>query len=212
VSGRVSHTRESRRACRPLLFVCATLISTFVMRSDYAAVAKHSQFDEPIFSLTYDPSDAHFTQLQTKELMPNCKKALSGITPLPSTFSLYAQYITESTRIYIAGTDDDLGIYVLRDGGCEAGIPILAILQRHHNPPLPGEAPALSEPEIAGLFSDALIRYSKAFGGKERFFQWLDTSTEHVRGGCKGPDIVCPPTYHMLQPALQRALENYRKS
>jgi hypothetical protein len=194
-----------------VLVIMVWLFSTFQARPDYAAPTASEEIDEPIFSLSYDARYAHFSSLPTKELLPSCEKALSELKPIPPALTLYAQYKTPSTSIYIVGAEDLLGIYALRNGRCDAGIPILAILQRHHNPPEPQDSPVLSNSEVLGIFEDALVRYSSAFGGKARFFQWLDTSTVRMRAGCKGPDSVCPPTYHMLQPALQNVLESYRK-
>jgi hypothetical protein len=154
----------------------------------------------------------HFDVVLTKELLPSCKKALSEIKPLPRTITLYGRYDSALTRIYIAGTADDVGIYVLRDGRCDAGIPILALLQKHHNPTEPQDAPALSDAEVIGVFGDALNRYAKAFGDKARFIEWLDASTADVSRGCNGPENLCPPTYHSYTSLLQNALETYRKN
>jgi hypothetical protein len=196
---------------RPTIVIALALVSSAgVIR---AANAAESWTNEPIFGLYYYPNEAHFDSLATEHLLPACEKALSQIDPLPTTLTLYARYSDGSDRIYIAGTKDDLGIYVIRGSHCEAGVPILAMLKRHHSPARRGEAPALSDAEIEGLFGDALVRYTKAFGGKDSFFHWLDSLTEKMRAGCKGqPELSCPQTYHLLLPAQQKQLEAYRRN
>jgi hypothetical protein len=67
--------------------------------------------------------------------------------------TLYARYVTDSTRIYVAGTVDDIGIYVIRAGRCESGVTRLTLLEK--------EAPVLSDAESNGVFNDALIRYAR---------------------------------------------------
>jgi len=201
----------SRRRGFRLFFVLAIWIAVLLARTSQPAIANSAVINDPLFSIDYDPRRAHFDSLLTKELLPECRKALSSFAPLPTALTLYAQYAANSTKIYIAGADDDIGIYVVRSGRCDAGIPILALLQRQHLPPEPGEAPALSNAEIGAVFNDALARYARAFGGKVQFLQWLDISTEEVRRQCKGPEKLCAPTYHSFPSELQNLLENYRK-
>jgi hypothetical protein len=168
--------------------------------------------EEPIFGSYYDSRNVHFSVLQTRELLPGCRKALSDISPLPATLTLYAQYKTDLTQIYVAGTSDNLKILVLRNGTCDAGVPIMAILKLHHTPRDPIDGPMLSDEEVSGLFGDALSRYATAFGGKARFFQWLDPMTEQAINGCRGqPESSCPPTYHLFEPALQEKLQKFRE-
>jgi hypothetical protein len=194
-----------------LLLASATLLSG-ASGQGAESVELNAEFNEPIFGLYYDTRAVHFDLLPTKDLMPDCKTALVEYHPLPPALTLYAEYISPTTRIYIAGAQDILGIYVVRAGHCDSGVPILSLLQRHHNPPKPTDAPTLSDAEVSALFSDALLRYTKALGGKKSFLQWLDALSEHARIGCKGqPEFSCPPTYHTLQPALQQMLDNYRR-
>lgn len=178
-----------------------------------AASAEDSGWiEEPLFGLYYYPNVAHFGSIRTQDLLPACRKALADIEPLPSSLTLYARHEADSARLYIAGTGDNLAIYVLRDGTCTKGVPIIAILQRHHNPPLPDEGPSISDAEVTALFADALNRYARAFGGKDGFFRWLDSLTAKMRAGCEGkPENSCPPTYHILQPELQKMLQDFRR-
>jgi len=138
--------------------------------------------DDPIFGLYYDPNDIHFDELETRDLLPMCRRALSDFARLPLTLTLYAQYVHESTKIYVAGRDDNDKILVIRNGTCDAGVPIMAILQRHHEPRVASDGPMLSDSEVSALFDDALARYGRAFGGKDRFLAWLDSIAS--------PDVV----------------------
>ncbi len=90
------------------------------------------------------------------------------------------------------------------------GVPDLALLQLFHDSPEPGDTPVLSNQEVFEIFSDAVLRYARAFGGKERFIQWLDTSTERATRGCNGPGKLCGPTYRAYGPELQKLLDSYR--
>jgi hypothetical protein len=208
VMRKLTNKVQTRRYFYSLLFIFALACA---MRPDNAMPADTTAAAEPIFSIWYNPHTVHFDSLYTRELLPSCRTFLSDLEPLPTTLTLYAEYESGSTRMYIVGRDDNLKIAVIRDGECSGGVPILAILQRHHSPPSPRD-PVLSKDEIVGLFSDALGRYTKAFGGKNNFFQWLDSLTDEMRSGCKGqPEIMCPPTYHILPPELQQMLNDYRK-
>ena len=199
-------TRYWRRLVLAAIFASSAAPSAEVKRATAATI------DEPIFGLYYDPQKVHFAEIRTRELLPACKKALSDIVPRPSTLTLYAQYRTDVKKIYVVGTEDNLKLLVLGNATCDAGIPIMGILQRHHNPRVASDGPMLTDQEVAGLFGDALTRYSNAFGGKGRFFPWLDELTEQARSGCAGqPEFSCPPTYHLLQPDLQEKLTAFRK-
>lgn len=168
--------------------------------------------DEPIFGLYYNSREVHFGEIETRDLLPSCKKVLSDFSHIPRTLNLYAEYIGNSAKIYVAGRDDNDKILVIRNGFCDAGVPILAILQRHHDPRTTSDGPMLSDSEVTALFDDALARYAHAFGGKNQFFLWLDSLTEKARGGCVGqPESSCPPTYHLLQPGLQERLQAFRR-
>ncbi len=201
------------RILRALIGLTAFSVLLCVISDVVRAASRNSWIEEPIFGLYYFPDQAHFGRLSTSRLLPACKLELSEINPLPPALTLYAQYVTASQRIYIAGTPDNLGIYLIRHGTCVANIPNITMLQRHHSPPLRIDQPILSDTEVKGLFGDALARYSKAFGGKTQFFHWLDTLTAKMRSGCKGqPELSCPFTYHDFQSWLQKSLQDYRGS
>jgi len=203
---RLARSIFSVKASYFVLFAILTAIS------NRAGASVDAVSEDPLFSADYNPRLVHFDLMSTKELLPACKKVLSDISPLPPALALFGKSATASSSIYIAGTGDNVKILVLRDNRCDAGIPILALLQRHHNPPDPFDAPALSDAEVTEVFSDALTRYSKAFGGKGRFFEWLDALTDQVLSQCKGPENLCAPTYRSFTPLLQNLLQNYRKA
>ena len=206
------HGSPPWRLARRLIVACAPLVAGLIAHSAQSAAARSVALEEPIFGLYYYPHDVHFAELKTQELLPACQKALSDIVPLPTSLALYAQYQDNLTKLYIVGSDDNVKIYVIRHGSCDAGIPTMAILQRHHTPRETIDGPVLSDEEVNELFQDALVRYTSAFGGRKRFFQWLDSLTERARSGCKGqPESSCPPTYFLLQPPLQAILKDFRK-
>jgi len=197
--------------CRFLLKAFAVLTVAWVLATP--ALGAEAYVTEPIFGLYFDPSEVRFDSLPTAELLPSCKKILLEYKPLPKILTLYAKYESDAARIYIAGAGDILGIYAIRDGRCDSDVPILALLKKHHVAPAAGGGPFLSDSEISALFSDALARYTKAFAGKDKFFQWLDHLTDKMRAGCRGkPELSCPPTYYLLLPAQKMQLEEYRKS
>ena len=190
-------------------FSVAALATGLLSSSSFGA---EPWITEPIFGLYFDPSKVHFDHLPVAEMLPSCKQMLLEYKPLPKSLTLYARSRNDATRIYIAGARDILGVYVIRNGACEADVPILALLKKNHVPPTKGDTPLLTDDEISGLFADALTRYARAFGGKDKFLQWLDSLTEKMRKGCQGkPALSCPPTYHILLPPQQKQLEEYRK-
>jgi hypothetical protein len=177
------------------------------------AAAADEVINDPVFSIDYEPQQVHFDSIPTKQLLPTCKRDLASMKPLPPSLTLYAQYATASARIYVAGSGQDIGIYVIREGRCDSGIPILALLQRVHHPPEPQDAPVLSDSEASGVFADALVRYARAFGGKKLFLEWLDATTESVLSHCGDrSEYLCAPTYRTFTPALRAVLENFRKT
>ena len=206
-----SNVRQSRPSGVHWLLACAIGSVIVLARAGQATPAAAEPINDPLFSIDYDPRQVHFDSVQTKELLPTCKQDLAGRIPLPPALTLYARYVTASTRIYVAGTGDDIGIFVIRDGSCNSGRPILSLLQRHNNPPEPEDAPVLSDAEVSAVFTDALMRYARAFGGKRRFFDWVDATTEEVRSLCHLPPELCAPTYDSFTPALQTLLERFRK-
>jgi hypothetical protein len=187
------------------------LVIQFPSPSYARGVSGPEVVDEPVFGLFYNPKKVHFQTISTARLLPACRKALSEDDPLPAAYVVYAKYDTATAKIYILGARNDLGIFVIHGGVCDAGVPILSLIHRERSP---GEAvggPALSDSEIAGLFSDTLNRYSKAFGGKENFLQWLDQTTKYVLSDSAGkPPSSLPPTYHLLLPAQQQQLAEFR--
>jgi len=190
----------------------AGIFSIYPVASQSQKVEQITTIDEPIFGLYYDPREVHFRSILSTELMPACKRNFAGVIPIPKKLTLYGHYEERGTKIYVAGSGDLLGIFVMRDGNCESGVPIMAILQRHHTPRAPIDGPALSESEIEGLFVDILSQYKDAFGGKEPFLRWLDSYTEKARSGCIGqPESSCPPTYHLFQPVLQELMKKFRE-
>src|SRR5690349_16804778 len=105
---------------RWLLFVCATLLSILLPLKVQSVISSGQLVNDPLFSLDYDRGQVRFDLLATKDLLPACKRPLSVIKPLPQTLTLYARYATATERIYIAGTDEDIGIYVIRGEDCSS--------------------------------------------------------------------------------------------
>lgn len=205
--------KVSQRACLLLLVAGAAVGMQNSAQSNPVDREQSMEIPDPIFGIGYDAHKVHFKLLETRTLLPSCKKMLSDINPLPRVMTLYAKYTSGSTSIYIVGQSDNEKILVLRNGVCDSGVPLLSITQTHHNPPLVSDAPVLTDEEVMGLFEDTLARHTNAFGGKDAFIKWLDMTSEDARSGCKSlPDLWCPPTYHTLQPALQDALKNYREN
>ena len=168
---------------------------------------------DPIFDLQYDPSVAHFSSIDAKDLLPACQKQFLEFDQIPKTLTLYAQYQDGDWLIYIAGPDDGAGAFKIRGGECHASPPLIALVRQQPNPPAPPKETFLTEAQSIGLFKDALVRHEAAFGGKAAFLNWLIASTDKVRAGCKGlPEISCPPTYRTLPRVLQDILEQYRKT
>jgi hypothetical protein len=186
----------------------ALCLSAPYVRADPADQASH--FEEPIFGLTYDPQNADFVDARTDELLRACTDNVKS-AQLPPHVAIFASYETIQRKIYVVGQRDNSALFVIQDGKCTSGIPSLALSQIHHSPQTRGDAPVLTDEEVSGLFQNALDRYTKAFGDKEHFFQWLDVTSERMRSGCKGlPNLWCPPTYHSLPPDLKTALTAFR--
>ncbi len=192
-----------KRSILRALFACALWSGILLAWPGHGAAAAADVITDPVFAIDYDARQVHFDTIDTKELLPACKADLAHVKPLPPTLMLYAQFVTASARILVAGTRDDMEIFVIRNGRCESGDTRLTLLKK--------EAPVLSEAESSGLFDDALIRYARAFGGKKRFFEWLDTWTEDVRRNCPGRLDLCYPTYYSYSSALQALIERFRK-
>jgi len=88
----------------------------------------------------------------------------------------------------------------------------MAFLQWRSNPPAPNDPPYLSQEEIEGVFADLLRRFAIAFGGKAKFFAWLDPLTESAMDQCKGMShAYCNQTWHDLPPDLQAMLVKFRQ-
>jgi hypothetical protein len=185
------------------LLACALWSGLLLAGPGHGAAAAAEVINDPVFLIDYDPSYAHFDTIDSKELLPACKAGLAHIKPLPPTLPLYARLVTASARIFVAGTQDNVRVFVIRNGQCEAGDTRLTLLGK--------EAPVLSGAESSGVFNDALSRYAQAFGGKKRFFEWLDTWTEDVRSHCPGREDLCYPTYYAYSKDLQELIARFRK-
>lgn len=202
----------SARPARRLIIIYASLAASLIAHSLTSAAAASSASEEPVFGLYYYPQEAHFAELKTNDLLPACKNALSDITPRPTTLTLFSQYKRDLTQIYIAGYDDNLKIYVIRDGTCDAGIPIMAILQRHHIPRAPIDGPMLSNEEVSDLFGDALVRYANALGGGTALFPMARFAYGASQKWMQGTTRILLPSY--LLPAatdLATAFERVQK-
>jgi hypothetical protein len=167
---------------------------------------------DSIFNFQYDPQKVHFEPIETKALLPACKRLLSDIKPLPEHLSVISTYSANSTRIYIVGIGGNIKLLLMTDNGCNGDMPYGSIRQKRRGVTLPNDLRALSDDEVDLLFKDALVRYSSAFGGKALFLKWLDDKTNEAIEACKGQsEAICPTTSHALQPRLQKILANYRR-
>lgn len=196
-----------------LLFVFTCLaITSPPAQSRPIAPAPDKIMIDPIFSVEYQPSKVSFGKLDPNILMPACKKVLSSMYgPLPKMFTLYAEYEKNEVSIYIVGNEVVLGIFAVRKGICEGGAPELSMYQLYSPPPHSPGCPVLGDAEVAGLFEDALIRYEKAFGGKDRFLKWLDDATSWMRSSCAGlSSDLCQTPYDSFQPFRKELLSHYR--
>ena len=169
---------------------------------------------DPIFLVEYDPSTVHFGMLDSSVLISACKKALSYIhVSKPRQLTLYAKYVYDGASFYIVGNGKYKGIFVIRKSVCESGGAMLSMYQLYSKPPHPPGCPVISDTEVAGLFEDALIRYEKAFGGKDNFLKWLDKAAELMRNSCQGlQSSLCQTPYDSFQSFRKEILGNYRKS
>jgi hypothetical protein len=204
-------TRGIRRA--QVRFLLKGLFATlcFATRFTHAdPVGQETDFIDPIFGLSYSAQSVNFDYAGTGDLLRGCSNGVKNAR-LPPRIVVFASYENPHRKIYIVGDGDDSALFLIQDEKCSSGIPLLALSQTYHAPPDKGDAPVLSKDEVSGLFQNALERYTRAFGGKGHFLQWLDVTSERMRSGCKGlPNLWCPPTYHSLPADLQAALAAYR--
>lgn len=206
-----THMTGSKRRTRiGILLECVFALLCLVTRCVSAQPASQDpEFVEPIFGLTYGAQNASFDYASTNELLKTCSVAVRDAR-LPQRVAVFASYEDLRRKIYVVGGQTDSALFLLENGKCSAGIPSLALSQTYHASDRI-HVPVLSKNEISGLFQNVLERYTKAFGGKLHFLQWLDVTSERMRSGCKGlPNLWCPPTYHSLPVALQAALVAYR--
>lgn len=168
---------------------------------------------DPIFDLPFDSASVHFETLQSAVLLPQCKKHLLDYSSLPDRLTLYAKYQSSSAAIFIAGSEENVAIYVIRGDRCEVSVPSLALAARgdasRWTPPRENQS-ILSEEEASSLFSDALVTYAKAFGGRDIFLSWLDGKHEELKTHCDERSISCPPSDRSLPQYLLKILDDYR--
>ena len=209
--------RHSTTTSRRLL-VWFGLTALFIIQTKSEAfptvnVPISREVSEPIFGLWFDPREIHFDTIPIGELLPNCKEEIEDQPFSRKAPFLYATYKSSSANIYVVGDESVWGIYVLKGGReCYTSPANVVLSQTHYKMIGPGNPPLLDDSDLRGLFDDALARYTRVFGGKKRFFQWLDVLTSYDRKACKGYEPLCPPTYHTLSSTLQHELDNYRKN
>lgn len=203
---------------KPIAFLVAILLSV----SAYAEQPKISAtegaepefVENPLFQAYYDQRSVHFESIKTNTFLPSCKKFFSHANTPPKDLTLYSSYSSGTTRIYIAGTGDNIQIIVLRNGECDSNnFPIFSINHKINSYTNEAVSPILTDAEVTGVFEDYLARNARAFGGKVNFLRWLDEETNRITISCKGQsESICPITYHALQPKLQQLLNDYRKN
>lgn len=197
-----------------LLLVLVCLVMTSIpAHSKQPVYEKESIIIDPIFSVEYQPSEVHFEMQDFSALIPTCNKALSYIhLKQPRKLTLYAKHVNGNSSFYILGNGKYIEIVVIREGVCDWGGAVLSMYQLYSKPPHPPGCPVLSDAEVAGLFEDGLIRYEKAFGGKDKFLKWLDDATTWMRNSCGGlSSSLCQTPYDSFQPFRKEILSNYRK-
>jgi hypothetical protein len=173
--------------------------------------ATETTLEDPIFGLQYDQRVAQFPRIATRKLLPVCRTVLADLRPLPRSLTLYAEYQAKHIRILVVGARDNQKLLIVRDRKCSAGVPIMSILQRHHDPREPIDSPEVTDEEDVALLEDAFGKYSAAFGSKVNFLQWLDMETKQATAACGGePESSCPTTFRQFPPKLQNALREFR--
>lgn len=194
-----------------ILFLCSGIPYLSYANTDMSEQPEKTI--DPIFQTGYVNQSVHFDLVDTKVLLPHCRKSLSYFKALPTKVALYAKYENDATRIYIVGKKDNVRIFVLRDDVCEGGVPLFTLMKKYHTPKQIGDSPALTDREVSALFEDTLMRHAKAFGGKQQFLEWLDKEVEKVRDGCIAhgrPAGWCGFTYYDFPDAIKRVLEDFR--
>jgi hypothetical protein len=198
--------RDASRPTRPgrILQVCAPIVVASCW-AGCALAATAPSIEDPVFDIGYSAATVHFGSVSTNELLPACKRNLSEFRPLPRQLILYAKYDGTGSRLYIAAPPGAIGIYVIRGSRCDSGVAQLALLQRKGD----SISPRLTDDEIKGLFLDALKRYSRAFGGKAQFLDWLDSTNRLFKERCRDPVYKCEP-YYSESGLMTRVLNDFR--
>jgi len=203
---------KNNSSLTPLIVLTCLLMTSIAAHSKQLVYQNESVVIDPIFSVEYHPSEVHFETQDFNALLPTCIQALSYIhLKKPQKLTLYAKYVNGSSSFYILGSGKYAEIVVIRKGVCDWGGAVLSMYQLYLKPPHSPGSPVLSDAEVAGLFEDALIRYEKAFGGKNRFLKWLDDATTWMRNSCAGlSSDLCQTPYDSFQPFRKEQLTHYR--
>jgi hypothetical protein len=188
--------------------VCATLHCTTAEADLFAGA-----INDPVFGHYFYPGQATFKRMPFSSLGKACARYEHDwytTSTRPPVF-LYGRYEHDRTKIWIVGTDNGATLFLSRDGSCARTDPVIAFWQRLSSAKYKQSEPVMSRSEIISVFSDLLTRFAKAFGGKERFFRWLDEFTEGVDRRCSDfTRLTCEPTWHGLPSYLQVILNDFR--
>jgi len=204
-------THLSRGLKLSLIFVAAgwACVDSTIAKVDPFKTA----INDPIFGHYYYPNQASFERIRFSSLGAACLNYERDFYPTskhPPAY-LYGLYEHEITHIWIIGTNDGATLFVRRGDSCVRTNPVIAFWQNYSPASRNPAEPEMSRSEIINVFSDLLVRFEKAFRGKEHFLNWLDDYTEAVQRTCSDPSRqTCPPTWHSLPSYLQDILTDFR--
>lgn len=174
-----------------------------------------TEIAEPAFGYSYFLSQASFQQIRSVTLGSACmevaKKHFFIDGKIEPRLYLYGEYRNGDVWLRIVGDAGGTAIFTQRGESCAVAPVDMTFSQAHGKPSMPVDPPYLSRQEIEGIFADLLRRYATAFGGRAKFFAWLDPLTKSGLDQCKGmAHAYCHPTWHDLPSNLQAMLQKFR--
>ena len=199
----------------PVRLACMTvLILTVAVGSGlHAARAAFPRrlIEEPVFGLVFAPDKARFDTLGLSELPEPCRAPLLAEYVPQARFLVYADQAFSGARYLVLGDRTEGALLAIRAGKCDRFGVLPGLLHRSPQSLKLEGAVDMPPEDIRKVFADVLARYTRAFGGKQRFFAWLDTMTGAMRARCADtPQADCSPTWHTLPADLQAMLEASR--
>jgi hypothetical protein len=177
---------------------------------------------DPVFGLPYNGRLVHFATINIQKVAPSCVPILkSEEGSKASTIRMvFAEYTSPSAIFLVVSPplithlEADASILLAAESNrCLANSPKLALTQYRFRDLPPGRV-ELADDQVLGLLENAFIRYSKAFGSKKIFLDWLDgQSLNLVKGvSATGRSSNFPPAYPFdftrLEMAALKAFRN----